>query len=217
MLAGAAGAALVVAAVYVTLPKFSVRDVIVDHVTQHDVAVDHVVPHDVSVDHVVPHDVEIAIPRITQPAPAAAPPQSASRAPAPITSAPENPSERKFEGTPEWKEAVIAGRILRQNGSGFDVATATGEQWSFFPVMSGPDGRIVPSEGFYDDVAGFLGDLARCNQIPNGMYTCVALHAGREVNIVQRPIGAATAGRSSSSPAPAPRGRAAIISISKNL
>ena len=39
-----AAAALVVGAVYVTLPKFSVREVVVDHVTQRDVPVDHVVP-----------------------------------------------------------------------------------------------------------------------------------------------------------------------------
>jgi hypothetical protein len=56
MLAGAAGAALVVAAVYVTLPKFSVREVVVDRV----------VTRDVPVNNLIPHDVPIEIPRIIE-------------------------------------------------------------------------------------------------------------------------------------------------------
>jgi hypothetical protein len=59
MLAGATGAALVVAAVYVTLPKLSLREVVVDHVVQRDVPVDHVVPKDIEVDHVAPRDVPV--------------------------------------------------------------------------------------------------------------------------------------------------------------
>jgi hypothetical protein len=63
MLAGATGAALVIAAVWVTLPRFSYREIEIPKVTMKDVTVDHVVPRDVEVDHVVPKDVEIPVPK----------------------------------------------------------------------------------------------------------------------------------------------------------
>ena len=69
MLAGALGAALVVGAVWVALPKFSLReievpklvakDVSVDHVVPRDVQVPNILPRDVQVDHVVPRDVSV--------------------------------------------------------------------------------------------------------------------------------------------------------------
>lgn len=57
MLAGAIGASLIIAAVWVATPKFTIRDVVVDHVVQKDVSVDHVITHDVPID----------IPRIVTP------------------------------------------------------------------------------------------------------------------------------------------------------
>jgi gag-polyprotein putative aspartyl protease len=69
MLAGAAGAALIVGAVWVAsprlhyneieVPRVTFKDVIIPNVITKDVTVDHVVPRDVEVDHVVPHDVSV--------------------------------------------------------------------------------------------------------------------------------------------------------------
>ena len=39
MLAGAIGASLIIAAVWVATPRFTIRDVVVDHVVQKDVNV----------------------------------------------------------------------------------------------------------------------------------------------------------------------------------
>jgi hypothetical protein len=86
--AGAIGAALVIGAVWVTLPKISYREVEVPRVTMRDVTVPNIVPHDVQVDHLVPHDVEIDIPRIATPLPG-------------------TPSERAFVGTEGWRDAVV--------------------------------------------------------------------------------------------------------------
>ena len=71
LLAGAVGAALVIAAVAIAQPRFTTREVIVDHVVQKDVRVDHLVPHDtiIEVPHIVPKDVEIPIPRVVEATP----------------------------------------------------------------------------------------------------------------------------------------------------
>jgi hypothetical protein len=172
MLAGAAGAGLVIAAVAVAQPRFTTREVVVDHVVQKDVSVDHVVPRDVPVDHIVPKDVEIDIPRIV------------ATSPAPTT-----PKERAFEGTPGWKEAVIRGRILRPDANGFVLATDNGET-GFYPAKIGTGGKIEPDPSVRDVATPFIGALARCNQLPIGTYQCVALHDGRETAIAQAPIGA---------------------------
>ena len=88
MLAGAVGAALVVAAVYVTLPKFSVREVVVDHVVPKDVQVGHVVTRDVSVNNIIPKDVTIEIPKF-------------------VTKA-----EHDFISRPEFESAQFKGRLV---------------------------------------------------------------------------------------------------------
>jgi hypothetical protein len=64
MLSGAAGAALVISAVWVTLPKISYREIEVPKVTMREVTVPNIVTRDVQVDHVVPHETVIEIPKI---------------------------------------------------------------------------------------------------------------------------------------------------------
>jgi hypothetical protein len=216
MLAGAAGAALVIACVWVVLPKVSyreievpkvtmrdvdvpkvtMRDVTADHVVPkdvevqvdrgvpHDVPVDHVVPHDVPVDHVVPHDVQIDVPRV-----AATPstPASTTFSPPPSSPAPRSPQERGFVQSEGWREAIVRGRILREDGNGFVLDDGVGEQ-SFHPAKF-VNGKPVLNPSTKDVIAPYLGDLAYCRPAPGGVYQCVALHASREVQIVQVPIG----------------------------
>jgi hypothetical protein len=173
MLAGAAGAALVIACVWVTLPKVSYREIEVPRVTMRDVTVPNIVPHDVTVDHVVPKDVEIAIPHIAT-APAAEP---------------RSREEQKFTESEGWRSSTIRGRILRKESpNGFVLATDAGEL-TFFPARLGPDGRPTPNPGMRDAVEHFLGDLGYCSPLPAGAYHCVALHAGVEIEIPQVPIG----------------------------
>lgn len=160
MLAGATGAALVIGAVYVTLPRFSTREVIVDHVVQKDV----------TVDHVVPHDVEIDIPRIVA-----------------ATPAPSTPEEKAFVGTEGWRDAIIRGRILRPDHNGFVLMTDEGEQ-SFYPARTGANGKIELDPSVEDDVTSYLNDLGYCRKLPVGTYQCMALHDGREAPIQQTPI-----------------------------
>jgi hypothetical protein len=58
MLAGAVGAALIIGAVWVALPKVSYREIEVPKVSYRDVTVDHLVPHDVTVNNLIAHDVD---------------------------------------------------------------------------------------------------------------------------------------------------------------
>jgi hypothetical protein len=174
MLAGAAGAALVVACVWVTLPKISYREIEVPRVTMKDVTVPNITSRDVMVDHVVPHDVEVE--RIV-------PHETVTR---PI---PRSPQERSFTQTEGWRDAIVRGRILREKDNGFVLATDEGEA-SFFPAKIGIDGRPVFDPSVKDVVRPFIDDLGYCRKVPIGTYKCVALHAGREVVIPQVPLGA---------------------------
>ena len=164
MLAGAVGAALVIGAVAIAQPRFTTREVIVDHVVQKDVAINNLVPH----------DVPIEIPRIVA-----------------TTPTPTTPEERSFVATPGWKGAVVRGRIERAEGNGFVMMLADGSETSFSPVKIAPGGKIEPDPSLKDDVSNAIGALARCNQLPIGTYACVALgHDGREALIPEIPVGA---------------------------
>ena len=165
-----AGAALVISAVWITLPKVSYREIVVDHVVQKDVTIDHVVPRDVTVDHIVPKDVEVEVPRF-------------------LASSPEArmPDERRFVETPAWQGAIVRGRILRQDGAGFILATDDGEQ-GFYPATINAAGKPELDPSAEDIVAPYIGDLARCNKLPIGTFECRALHEGQEVFIRQTPI-----------------------------
>lgn len=167
MLAGGAGAAIIIAAVAIAQPRFTTREVIVDHV----------VPHDVTVDHVIPHDVEIAIPRIVT----APPPSPLAR----------TPDEKRFTTDPSgWGSAVVKGRILRQNGLGFTMLTETEGEKSFFPAKIGPDGKSEFNSSMKDNVSSVIGLLAFCRQMPNQIYQCTALgRDGHENTIPEVPVG----------------------------
>jgi hypothetical protein len=173
MLAGAAGAALVIACVWVTLPKVSYREIEVPRMTLRDVTVPNIVARDVTVDHVIPKDVEIDIPHI---------------ATAPVAAS-QSHEEQKFTESEGWRSSIIRGRILRKESpNGFVLATDAGEL-SFFPARLGPDARPASNPGMRDAVESFLGDLGYCSPLPAGAYHCVALHASVETEIPQVPIG----------------------------
>ena len=175
MLAGAIGATLVIAAVWVTLPKISYREIEVPKVTMRDVTVPNIVPNDVQVDHVVPKDVEIDIPRIVVT-------RAEFRSPAP-----RSPEERAFTGTEGWRDAVIRDRILRPDHNGFVLMTDSGEQ-SFYPARIGADGKHEANPSVEDVVAPYISDLGYCRRLPVGTFECVALHGGQELFIRQTPI-----------------------------
>jgi hypothetical protein len=159
MLAGAAGAALVIAAVWVTLPKISYREVEVPRVTMRDVPVDHVVPKDVEIEvpRIVRKDVEVDIPKIVT-HDAALP----AKKPDAI--------ERKFIDSPGYKKADISGRIASQNGLGFLFDSGQGMR----PVND--DGTPDLTRRLVVD--GLIGDWAYCNlkNAAANVYTCVVVH-----------------------------------------
>ena len=158
MAAGAAGAALVIAAVYVTLPKFTTREVVVDHVVQTDVAVDHIVPRDVQVDRVIPHDVVIDIPRFAA-----------------------TPAEKRFLESPAFADAEIKGRIIA-SPDGISLAFDTGKSWvptdpnraADFARFVGDLGACSPipgNEAHFHCVALHNGKLIPVPQKPAGRPT----------------------------------------------
>jgi hypothetical protein len=162
LLAGAVGASLIIAAVWVATPRFTTREVVVDHV----------IPKDVTVNNLVPHPVEVEIPHIVIAAP---------------TAEARTPEERRFVGTEAWRGADVRGRILRPDGNGFVLATDAGEQ-SFFPARISAGGKLETDESMKDVVSGLLNDLAYCRPSQSGLYQCVALHEGRETPIPEIPI-----------------------------
>ena len=177
LLAGAAGAALVIIAVALAAPRFAFREMEVPRITYRETEVPRITTREVQVDRLIPHDVEIAVPRLVEPAPAT---------PSPLA---RTPQEEGFTTTPAWRGAIVKGRILRADGLGFVMQTDEGEK-SFFPARVGVDGKIEPNPSMRDDVRQALGHLAYCRQTPTTAYQCTALgRDGREVEIPQIPIG----------------------------
>jgi len=164
MLSGAAGAALIVAAVYVTLPKVSYREIEVPRVTMRDVTVPNIVPRDVTVDHVVPRDVTIEIPRI------AAAPRSAE----------------EFENSPAYRDAGIHGLFAGPDGNGFQLDSGQ----TFHPARF-VAGKVELATNAMDDVSGLsIGDPIYCAPAePTGLYSCHAWHRGKVEDIVVIPVG----------------------------
>lgn len=171
VLAGAVASLAVSAAIWVVLPKVTVRDYEVPRISYVPTEVPRVTMRDVTADHVITRDVEIPIPRIVE-----------SRSPEP-----RSPEEKAFVGTRDWDTAIIRGRILRPEHNGFVLMTDSGEQ-SFYPARIGADGKPELDPSAEDIVAPFIGDLARCNKLPVGIFACVAEHEGEEVFIRQTPI-----------------------------
>jgi hypothetical protein len=95
LLAGAAGAAMVVAAVWVAMPKFMVRDIEVPHIVQHDMTIE--------VPHIVQHDVVIETPKLPMPKPSKAVPTA---------------QEREFTSQSDYKTAEYHGRVVGPSNNG---------------------------------------------------------------------------------------------------
>jgi hypothetical protein len=192
LLAGAAGAALIIGAVYVALPKFIPHTIDIDRVVLHDrdVIVDHVVPRDVVVDHVVPRDVPAHGPKVSETVqPPPAPKVSEAAAPPPPT--PKAPmSETDFRNTPEWKNSSFKGRIIRQQANGFVLTTDDGQEKIRVPIQIDANGKVIhdatgqpmvaPDLKF--DVTGHIGDLATCYEVPGEVDVtyCYTLTNGQE-------------------------------------
>jgi hypothetical protein len=171
MAAGAVGAALVIGAVWVTLPKFTVRQVEIPKVSYREVEVPRITTRDVTVNNLVPHDLPVEIPRVVA-------------APTPMA---RTPAEERFVETEGWKGAVIRGRILRPDKNGFVLLTDEGEQ-GFYPATLDAAGKIEPNPSVEDRVENVINDLGYCRKQPIGTFNCTALHDGREVEIQQEPI-----------------------------
>jgi hypothetical protein len=195
-LAGAAGAALVIGCVYVTLPKFTIRDVVVDHVVRKDapfdvpapvmkpVVVPEITTKPVVVPDIITHPVDIPIPNPVNPR---SPATVAHETPPAL--APRTPAERRFEAGNDWNGAIIRGRILRvAPPNGMILATETGEA-PFYPARDGPNGP-EPDPTKRDDISGLQGRLALCRETPSTVYICVSLAPnGAEELIPERPMG----------------------------
>ena len=150
MLAGAAGAALVIAAVWVTLPKVSYREIEVPKVTMRDVTVPNIVTRDVQVDHVVPHETVIEIPKI-------------------VTKA-----EHEFISRPEFLTAQFKGRLVAdpEGRIRFDSGDV------FVPVKYDvASGRLTQDFDAMYVTEPYWGDWAFCNSIPasDHQFKCLAI------------------------------------------
>jgi hypothetical protein len=161
LLAGAAGAALVIAAVAVAQPRFSYREIEIPKVTMKDVTVPNIIQRDVTVDHVVTRDVVIPTPVVT--------PALPSRSP--------DAAEKKFIDTPEFKTADISGRIARRDGLGFRFDSDEG----MWPVHE--DGSLDATRRI--NITGLIVDFGYCNLRPTAvkLYSCFVIH-----NDVTQPI-----------------------------
>jgi hypothetical protein len=167
MLAGAVGAGLVIACVALASPRFAYQVVEIPRIVTRDLSVNNPIPRDKPFD--------VPVPRLVPASPEAASPLA------------RNPAERRFVETPEWKGAIVRGRILREDGNGFDLATEDGGETSFYPARLNAVGKVEDDEGMKDVVAPYLNDLAACRPMPTGVYICIAEQAGKEGRV--RPEG----------------------------
>jgi hypothetical protein len=165
MLAGAVGAALVVAAVWAASPKLHFNVIEVPRVTLKDVIVPNVIQKDVTVDHVVPHDVPVD--RLVPPTPR--PVAEAPKPPAPpeVSAPPATPAEKKFTQRPEYESADYKGRLVYDK----DGFIRFDNDRFFFPPRQDPKTGKAIDDGGADsnvmyDTKSFLGDLAFCNKVP---------------------------------------------------
>jgi hypothetical protein len=169
LLLGACGAAIVVLAAYVAVPTFRPKVV--------EIPVLDLTHAPVTVPDITMKPVEIPVPRAETPA-----------------IAPRTPEERRFEDGKGWQDSIVRGRILRQDGRGFVLATEDGET-AFYPAKIGPGGRPVANLAVRSVVAPYLGDLCFCSRLPIGTFHCFALHAGVQTVIPQIPIAGPTSGK----------------------
>lgn len=166
----------------VTVPNIVSKDVPVDHVVPQEVPVDHVVPHDVPVDHIVPHDVPMPGPASTSEPPVASAPPMEPDSPY----AAKTPDEQKFVEKPAYKDARYHGRIIR-SVDGKALSFEDGK--SFWPYRwDETTEKVTPVEDSAFDSDQFVGELGMCVKDEHGLSSCVALHNGREVNIVWKSV-----------------------------
>ena len=123
------GAGRVIACVAQASPRFAYQVVEIPRIVTRDLSVNNPIPRDKPFDVPVPASLEAASPLA------------------------HNPAERRFVETPEWKGAIVRGRILREDGNGFDLATEDGGQTSFYPARLNAVGKVEDDEGMKDVVA----------------------------------------------------------------
>jgi hypothetical protein len=132
MLAGAAGAGLMIGAVAVALPKFTLREVVVPSVVMRSVEVPvvNVVPHDVEVDHVIQRPTVIEVPRIVM-----------------------SPAERRLAESKTFADAPLHGRIVpsRNGALSFDDGT---DYTPTLPGMASDSAPFVGDLGFCERIVG---------------------------------------------------------------
>ena len=124
LLAGAVGAALVMGAVWIVLPKVTYTEITVPRIAYTDATVPNIVPHDVTVDHIVPHEVPIEIPRIVT-----------------VT-----PTEQRFLESPAFVAAPMHGRIVpsrSERALSFDDGT------DYTPTLPGMAADAAPLLGLW--------------------------------------------------------------------
>ena len=178
MLAGAAGAAMVVAAVWVAMPKFVPREIEVPvvKVTRADVEVPHIVKRDVTID--APKFVEHGSPTVSSPLPSADPSPTALPPKVPTV------QEQTFVSQPEYQSAEYHGRIVGPKDNGFLFDNGR----SMTPAKS-VDGKIVNDPNTKWVVESFIGDYAYCNQGRiEGLFFCMVIHDGVIQPFTGRPI-----------------------------
>ena len=124
MLAGAVGTALVIAAVYVTLPKISYREVVVPKIVMQDTEAPHIVSKDAVVPNIVTKDVEIAIPRIVS----------------------VSPTEKRFIDSPAFAAAPMHGRIVPSRS---ERALSFDDGSDYTPTLPGMAADAAPLVGLW--------------------------------------------------------------------
>ena len=99
-------------------------------------------------------------------------------------------SREAFVETDAWRAAIVRGWLIREDENGFAILTAGGREERFRPARMDLGGRFELNPAVKDFGAPFfLGMLVRCNELPGGVYECVALtHDGREVVISSAPV-----------------------------
>lgn len=186
-LAGAAGAALIIAAVWVATPKFVVREVVVDHVTPHDVPFDNHVPVEKPFDNYVPHETPFTLPVPTLGPQAEAKPPMGPQAPY----AAKTPEEKPFVNRPDYKTAQYHGRIVKSI-DGRDLSFADGQ--NVYPAhWDDVNSKVVEDRDRAYDADQYVGDLGMCTIDTKGFWLCTAFHNGKETPIYHKPYHASAA------------------------
>ena len=180
---GAVGAALVIGAVWVILPKISYREVIVPRVTLKDVEVPTISLKPI----IVP---DITLKPIDIPVPATIPESNAPPAPLPPLAPPyaaRTPEEKPFVDTPEYRNAIYRGRIIHSK----DGKALYFEDGKLFIAAhwDADTHQVIGDPNIAIDSDPYVGDLGMCIEEKDhaNFWNCTAMHHGKEVNIPNKP------------------------------